>query len=72
MQGVGTTRSVGRQTPPPRRRGTSMEEIQKEYSLKRNKFNPDPFSPNVFVAKLELRMRAYYTTLYRSRSFIDE
>ena len=72
MQGVGTTKSVEDHIPRRHRKGASMEEIRQEYSLKRNRFNPDPFSPNLFVAKLELRMRAYYTTLYNSRNLIDE
>ena len=72
MQGVGITKPVGSPQHSQRRKWASMEEIQQEYSLKRNKFNPEPFSPNLFVAKLELRMRAYYTTLYKSRNLIDE
>ena len=72
MQGVAITKSVEGHIPRLPRKGVSMEEIRQEYSLKRNKFNPDPFSPNVFVAKLELRMRVYYTTLYKSRNFMDE
>ncbi len=32
----------------------------KEYSLKRNNFNPSKDSPNFFMTKLEIRMKSYY------------
>ncbi len=43
-----------------------MDDILKEYCLKRNIFNPQTPSPNIFISKLEKRMRIYYNTLYSS------
>ena len=40
--------------------------IIKEYELKQNNFDPSKKSPNLFIKKLELRMKRYYTDLYRS------
>ena len=37
-----------------------LKDICKEYSLKRNNFNPTDKSPNNFVKKLEIRMKMYY------------
>ena len=42
-----------------------LEDIQKEYSLKRSSFYPSAASPNLFMGKLELRMRIYYRNLYK-------
>ena len=43
-----------------------LEDIISEYCLKRNTFNPQSPSPNIFVTKLERRMRMYYNSLYNS------
>ena len=43
-----------------------LENIFDEYSLKRNIFNPNKPSPNMFNKKLQHRMNAYYNTLYKS------
>ncbi len=43
-----------------------LEDIISEYCLKRNTFNPKSPSPNIFVTKLERRMRMYYNSLYSS------
>lgn len=37
-----------------------LKDICKEYSLKRNNFNPTDKSPNNFTKKLEIRMKMYY------------
>mgnify|MGYP001407596922 CR=1 FL=1 len=42
-----------------------INRIINEYRLKMNSFNPNGNSPNLFVKKLELRMKQYYG-LYRS------
>ena len=52
------------------KKGTSGEsgilgDIRKEYGLKRRSFYPSPASPNLFMGKLQLRMRIYYRALYR-------
>ena len=41
-----------------------LENILDEYSLKRNRFNPNKPSPNMFNKKLQHRMKTYYNTLY--------
>ena len=40
-----------------------LKHITQEYSLKRNTFNPKSISPNIFLNKLELRMKLYYNNL---------
>ena len=44
---------------------TLLETIQKEYELKRNSFYPCGNSPNLFMGKLELRLKIYYKSLYK-------
>ncbi len=44
-----------------------ISDMRKEYSLKKNQFDPSCPSPNLFLHKLERRMQAYYS-LYKSRS----
>ena len=41
-----------------------LKTIQKEYELKRNSFYPCGNSPNLFMGKLELRLKIYYKSLY--------
>lgn len=41
----------------------ALKNIIQEYSLKRNKFNPATTSPNLFINKLEIRMKLYYDHL---------
>lgn len=41
-----------------------LENILEEYSLKRNRFNPNKPSPNMFNKKLHHRMKVYYSSLY--------
>jgi len=41
-----------------------VNELIKEYCLKRGQFNPKKPSPNRFCNKLEFRMKSYYNTLY--------
>ena len=43
---------------------TLLKTIQKEYELKRNSFYPCGNSPNLFMSKLELRLKIYYKSLY--------
>lgn len=43
-----------------------IKDILNEYSLKRNNFNPSKPSPNMFIKKLEIRMKKYYKDLYSS------
>ena len=45
-----------------------LDEIRQEYCLKRNNFNPKGSSPNIFVSKLQWRMKTYYKDLYSSFS----
>ena len=45
---------------------TIVDEIRQEYGLKRNHFNPKGPSPNLFVSKLQMRMKKYYKDLYNS------
>lgn len=40
-----------------------LENIFKEYELKRNNFNPTMKSPNHFANRLQQRMRLYYSSL---------
>ena len=47
---------------------TILDEIRQEYCLKQNNFNPKGSSPNLFVSKLQWRMRTYYKDLYNSLS----
>lgn len=44
-----------------------LDDIQSEYCLKRNNFDPAGPSPNMFINKLELRMKAYYNSFCKSR-----
>ena len=43
-----------------------LDDIQSEYCLKRNNFDPAVPSPNLFINKLELRMKAYYNSFCKS------
>ena len=43
-----------------------LENIFNEYSLKRNKFDPNKPSPNMFTKKLQFRVKQYYNTLSSS------
>ena len=45
---------------------TLLATIQKEYELKRNSFYPSSISPNLFMGKLELRLKIYYRNLYKN------
>tara|TARA_B100000424_G_C22598634_1_gene334696 strand:- start:43 stop:282 length:240 start_codon:yes stop_codon:yes gene_type:complete len=48
-----------------------IESIFEEYSLKKNKFNPDKTSPNQFLNKLELRMKQYYISISKDTDCSD-
>lgn len=43
-----------------------LDNIINEYCLKRNSFHPTNPSPNMFIGKLEFRMKKYYNNLYNS------
>lgn len=43
-----------------------LDNIINEYCLKRNSFYPTNPSPNIFIGKLEFRMKKYYNNLYNS------
>ena len=45
-----------------------LQDIEKEYSLKRNIKGPMSPSPNLFISKLKLRMSNYYNNLYNSKN----
>ena len=46
---------------------TDVEKITHEYFLKQNLFDPKKMSsPNIFMEKLEKRMKQYYDGLYKS------
>ena len=47
---------------------TEMNDLVREYCLKRGQFNPKKNSPNRFCNKLEFRMKHYYNNLYNLSS----
>ena len=49
-----------------------LEDILEEYCLKRNSFNPAHPSPNLFIGKLEFRMKQYYNNLYKTTNRFTE
>lgn len=49
-----------------KKENTELNNILQEYSLKQNNFDPKKPSPNVFIKKLEIRMKMYYKDLYKS------
>jgi len=51
-----------------KKRSQITNDIIKEYTLKRQSFNPSIASPNIFMNKLERRMGLYYSSLYNSCS----
>ena len=58
--------------PKSKLKNTRLENILKEYCLKRNSFNPSQPSPNIFMGKLEIRMKKYYNNLYNSNRLLTE
>tara|TARA_B110000967_G_scaffold204335_1_gene246632 strand:+ start:716 stop:910 length:195 start_codon:yes stop_codon:yes gene_type:complete len=60
--------SSKRQTIEKKRKTNKLrlKTIIEEYSLKQNSFNPKKPSPNIFIKKLEIRMKMYYKDLYKS------
>jgi hypothetical protein len=48
---------------------STKKQIFKEYSLLRNNFNPKTNSPNIFINKLELRMKKYYDDICSNNLF---
>jgi hypothetical protein len=57
-------------TKTEKKKGKSLNDIELEYGLKMNNFNPKNKSPNMFCNRLEKRMKQYYNNLYNSKSFI--
>ena len=51
---------------PSKQNKNKLDKIVREYCLKRNSFNPRRPSPNIFMGKLEIRMKKYYNNLYNS------
>uniref|UniRef100_A0A6C0F909 Uncharacterized protein n=1 Tax=viral metagenome TaxID=1070528 RepID=A0A6C0F909_9ZZZZ len=49
-----------------KKNNTELNNILQEYSLKQSNFDPKKPSPNVFIKKLEIRMKMYYKDLYKS------
>jgi hypothetical protein len=47
----------------------TIQKILEEYELKQNNFNPNKPSPNVFMNKLQIRMKLYYKEQYKSYNF---
>ena len=45
----------------------SLKKIVDEYCSKRGSFNPNKPSPNIFMKKLELRLKQYYN-LFNSQN----
>jgi hypothetical protein len=48
-----------------------IETIIREYRIKRSSFNPKKASPNIFVNKLEYRLKQYYD-LYKFKKEITK
>jgi hypothetical protein len=57
------------QTKKSKKYQKGTKEIIKEYKFKMNSFYPGKDSPNIFVNKLEYRMKQYYN-LYKSKKEI--
>ena len=57
---------VSRKNLKKNKQSELLENIINEYCLKRNSFHPTNPSPNIFIGKLELRMKKYYNSLYNS------
>ena len=53
-----------RKTKKTNTKDDNLGNIIKEYCLKRNQFNPQKSSPDMFNKKLQHRMQLYYNTLY--------
>ena len=48
------------------KKSIKLQNIIKEYEQKQNNFDPSKPSPNLFIKKLEIRMKRYYHDLYKS------
>jgi hypothetical protein len=48
------------------KKSIKLQNIIKEYEQKQNNFDPSKPSPNLFIKKLEIRMKRYYHDLYNS------
>jgi len=71
MEGIRITQTknvIAKKTPIVLTVASILDEIQQEYCLKQNHFNPKGPSPNIFVSKLQWRMKTYYKDLYNSCS----
>tara|TARA_Y100001968_G_C19437578_1_gene760627 strand:+ start:364 stop:570 length:207 start_codon:yes stop_codon:yes gene_type:complete len=64
MSSIGYT---NRQRKRPSTKSKLAQKIINEYKIKMNSFNPKGKSPNLFVNKLEYRMKQYYD-LYNSKN----
>ena len=72
MDSYGIAPSINVVRKKHKRNSKILDDIQSEYCLKRNNFDPAGPSPNIFINKLELRMKAYYNSFCRSRNSITK
>ena len=56
----------------PKKEIDVLDNIIEEYCLKRNSFNPTHPSPNIFIGKLQVRMKQYYNNLYKDINCFTE
>lgn len=47
----------------------TIKEITTEYNSKLGMIDPSDKSPNLFMEKLQYRMKKYYSTIHQSNSF---
>jgi hypothetical protein len=70
MQSQRNTSSMNVVQKKAKQKSTILDHIQSEYCLKRDNFDPQAPSPNIFMTKLELRMKAYYKKFCNSENSI--
>ena len=68
MDSYGISPSINVVRKKARNASNILDDIQSEYCLKRNNFYPAGPSPNMFINKLELRMKAYYNSFCKSKN----
>ncbi len=68
MDSYGISPSINVVRKKTRNASNILDDIQSEYCLKRNNFYPAGPSPNMFINKLELRMKAYYNSFCKSKN----
>ena len=70
MVSYGKIPSINAVQKKPSHSASILDNIQKEYCLKRNNFDPQGPSPNIFMTKLELRMQAYFNSFCSSKNYV--